>query len=70
MLTAGLRTVGRPSARWTDDLKRVAGSDWMAKAGYRVLRYSIEGLRPALDCKRLMMIISNIQIPILDRFPQ
>ena len=29
--------VGRPPARWTDDLKRVSGSDWMAKTGDRVL---------------------------------
>ena len=30
-------SVGRPPARWSDDLKRVAGSDWMAETGDRVL---------------------------------
>ena len=33
----GKRSVGRPPARWTDDLKKVAGSDWMAKTGDRAL---------------------------------
>ncbi|CAH2226846.1 jg584 [Pararge aegeria aegeria] len=28
----GKRSVGRPPARWTDDLKKVAGSGWMRKA--------------------------------------
>ncbi|CAH2236490.1 jg21250 [Pararge aegeria aegeria] len=32
----GKRSVGRPPARWTDDLKRVAGSGWMRKAKDRV----------------------------------
>lgn len=31
----GKRSVERPPARWTDDLIKVAGSDWMAKAGDR-----------------------------------
>lgn len=30
--------VGRPSARWTDDVKNVAGLDWMYKVTDRVLR--------------------------------
>ena len=30
------RPVGRPSARWTDDLKRVAGSGWIRRADDRV----------------------------------
>ncbi|CAG9134349.1 unnamed protein product [Plutella xylostella] len=33
----GKRSVGRPPARWTDDLRRVAGSGWMRKAEDRVL---------------------------------
>ena len=33
----GKRSVGRPPARWTDDLKKVTGSDWMTKTGDRVL---------------------------------
>ena len=33
----GKRSVGRPLARWTDDLKGVVGSDWIAKTGDRVL---------------------------------
>ena len=28
-----LSSVGRPLGRWTDDLKRVAGSGWMTKTG-------------------------------------
>ncbi|CAH2235518.1 jg19495 [Pararge aegeria aegeria] len=32
----GKRSVGRPPARWTDDLKKVAGSGWMRKAEDRV----------------------------------
>ncbi|CAH2239727.1 jg6796 [Pararge aegeria aegeria] len=32
----GKRSVGRPPARWTDDLKKVPGSDWMRKAAVRV----------------------------------
>ena len=31
------RSVGHPPARWADDLKRVAGSDWVAKTEDRVL---------------------------------
>ena len=31
------RSVRRPPARWTDDLKRVARNDWMVKTGDRVL---------------------------------
>ncbi|KAL4703923.1 hypothetical protein ACJJTC_002098 [Scirpophaga incertulas] len=31
------RKVGRPPARWTDDLKKVAGGNWMRKAEDRVL---------------------------------
>ena len=46
--------VRRPPARWTDDLTRVAGSDWMAKTGDQVLW---GGLRPAVDCNRLMMML-------------
>ncbi|CAG9120660.1 unnamed protein product [Plutella xylostella] len=34
----GKRSVGRPPARWTDDLRRVAGSGWMRKAEDRVLQ--------------------------------
>ena len=30
-----IRSVGLPPARWTNDLKRVAGSAWMAKTGAR-----------------------------------
>ena len=30
------RPVGRPPARWTDDLKRVAGSGWIRRAEDRV----------------------------------
>jgi hypothetical protein len=33
----GKRSVGRPPARWTDDLRKVAGGDWMAKTGDRAL---------------------------------
>ena len=33
----GKRSIGRSPARWPDDLKRVAGSDWMAKTGDQVL---------------------------------
>ena len=33
----GKRSVRRRPVRWIDDLKRVAGSDWMAKTGDRVL---------------------------------
>ena len=33
----GKRSVGRPPATWTDYLKRVAGSAWMANTGDRVL---------------------------------
>ncbi|CAH2259286.1 jg10034 [Pararge aegeria aegeria] len=32
----GRRTVGRPPARWTHDLKKVAGSGWMRNAESRV----------------------------------
>ncbi|CAG9118773.1 unnamed protein product [Plutella xylostella] len=37
----GKRSVGRPPARWTDDLRRVAGSGWMRKAEDRVLWRSL-----------------------------
>ena len=37
----GKRRVGRPPARWTDDLKKVAGSGWMKKAGDRALWRSL-----------------------------
>ena len=30
------RPVGRPPARWTDDLKRMAGSGWIRRAEDRV----------------------------------
>ncbi|CAH0690392.1 unnamed protein product [Spodoptera exigua] len=31
----GKRSVGRPPARWTDDIRRVAGSGWMRRAEHR-----------------------------------
>ncbi|CAH2239930.1 jg3361 [Pararge aegeria aegeria] len=34
----GKHSVGRPPARWTDNLKKVAGSGWMRKAEDRVWR--------------------------------
>ncbi|CAG9135040.1 unnamed protein product [Plutella xylostella] len=37
----GNRSVGRPPARWTDDLRRVAGSGWMRKAEDQVLWRSL-----------------------------
>ncbi|KAG7296310.1 hypothetical protein JYU34_021440 [Plutella xylostella] len=37
----GKRSVGRPPARWTDDLRRVAGRGWMRKAEDRVLWRSL-----------------------------
>ncbi|CAG9116424.1 unnamed protein product [Plutella xylostella] len=37
----GKRSVGRPPFRWTDDLRRVAGSGWMRKAEDRVLWRSL-----------------------------
>lgn len=46
--------------RWTDDLRRVAGSDWMAgevKAGDRGLWRILGGLRQSVDCDRQMMMI-------------
>lgn len=61
----GKRSAGRLLARWTDDLRMVAGSDWMAKASDKIL-YLRGSLRPAKDCfKRLiimMMIIIIINI--------
>ncbi|CAH2211015.1 jg637, partial [Pararge aegeria aegeria] len=32
---AGKRSVGRPPTRWTDDIKRVAGSHWIQAAQNR-----------------------------------
>ncbi|CAH2241682.1 jg26982 [Pararge aegeria aegeria] len=31
----GIRSVGRPPTRWTDDIKRVAGSHWIQAARNR-----------------------------------
>ena len=51
--------VWRPPARWTDDLKRVAGSDWMAKTGDRVLWRTLgEAYVLLVNCtKRMMMMM-------------
>ncbi|KAI8440938.1 hypothetical protein MSG28_009235 [Choristoneura fumiferana] len=38
----GKRSVGRPEARWTDDLKRIAGGGWMRGAEDRVLWRAME----------------------------
>ena len=38
----GRRSVGRPPARWTDDLKAAAGSGWMRKAEDRVWWRALE----------------------------
>ena len=37
----GKRSVGRPPARWTDDIKKVAGGGWMRCAEDRALWLSL-----------------------------
>lgn len=36
------------------DLRKVAGGSWMRKAGDRALACPWRGLRPAVDCNRLI----------------
>ncbi|CAH2229150.1 jg20763 [Pararge aegeria aegeria] len=38
----GKRSVGRPPTRWTDDIRRVAGSRWRQAAQDRVLWNSLQ----------------------------
>ncbi|CAH2217522.1 jg25791 [Pararge aegeria aegeria] len=38
----GKRSVGRPPTRWTDDIRRVAGSRWREAAQDRVLWNSLQ----------------------------
>jgi hypothetical protein len=53
----GKRSVGRPPARWSDDLRRTAGRSWMRVAEDRARWRDIGGLCPAVDCSGLMMMI-------------
>jgi hypothetical protein len=48
----GKCSVGRPQARWSDDLRRTAGRRWMRGEMARKWR----GLCP-VDCSRLMMMM-------------
>lgn len=47
------RTLGRPPARWSDDLKTVAGSGWMRNAEDRMWWRAL-GLCPAIDVYKLI----------------
>ncbi|CAH2238606.1 jg1148 [Pararge aegeria aegeria] len=45
----GKRSVGRPQTRWTDDIRRVAGSRWRQAAQDRSLELPTKDLCPAVD---------------------
>ncbi|KAI8441379.1 hypothetical protein MSG28_014994 [Choristoneura fumiferana] len=53
----GKRSVGRPGARWTENLKRVAGGGWMRGAEDSVVVRHGRSLCPAGDCCRLMVMM-------------
>ncbi|CAH2232855.1 jg16616 [Pararge aegeria aegeria] len=50
----GKRSVGRPPARWTDDIRRVAGSRWIQAAQNRGSWNSLRDLCPAVDVYQLI----------------
>ncbi|CAH2216587.1 jg21020 [Pararge aegeria aegeria] len=64
----GKRSVGRPPTRWTDDIKRVAGSRWKQAAQDRGF-WNYISTKPTTHDKRrrlvemMMMMIAN-DIPV------
>jgi hypothetical protein len=48
--------IGRPQAKWCNDLLKTAGKSWMRVAEDRARWREVGGLYPAVDCSGLMMI--------------
>jgi hypothetical protein len=51
----GKRSIRRPQARWSGDLRKTAGSDTSSQRSSEMAR-SCRDLYPAVDCSGLMMI--------------
>jgi hypothetical protein len=59
--TLGKRSVVRPQARWSDDLRRTAGGSWMRVAEDRA-RWRTIGLCSSVECSGLMMMMPKVTI--------
>jgi hypothetical protein len=55
----GKRSLGRSPARWSDDLRKTAGRNWMRDRGSSEMEGNWRDLWPAVDCSELMMMLTQ-----------